>query len=73
MKMQKSDVAKEIEAYALRSAEPYARWVKEVRQLRASAVKIEEAYKAGWQDGRVSASAYGPEPDWKRWKAREGT
>ena len=32
---------------------------------------IEEAYKAGWRDGRVSASAYGPEPDWRRWKARE--
>jgi hypothetical protein len=39
---------------------------------RSAAAKIEEAYKAGWQDGRVSASAYGPEPDWKRWKAREG-
>ena len=39
--------------------------------VRAPAVSIEEAYKAGWKDGRVSASAYGPEPDWKRWKARE--
>jgi hypothetical protein len=39
--------------------------------VRAPTVSIEEAYKAGWKDGRVSASAYGPEPDWKRWKARE--
>ena len=68
MKMQKSDIVKEIEAYALRSAEPYARWVKEVRGLQKTAVKIEEAYKAGWEDGRLSVSTDDPDSDWKRWK-----
>jgi hypothetical protein len=70
MKMKKSDIVKEIEAYSLRSAEPYKRWVKEVRGLQNTAVKIEEAYKAGWKDGRVSASAYGPDSDWKRWNTK---